>query len=479
MIQPIVLAGGSGTRLWPLSRALLPKQFLKLNSEYSLIQNTILRHQSLECYLPITICNEQHRFVVAEQLREISQLGPIILEPQGRNTAPAIAIAALSCLAKNTDPILLVLASDHVIEETQKYTKVINNSLPLAQQGKLVTFGVVPNHPETGYGYIKKAAPIANECGPAFTVAEFIEKPDSEHAKHYLEQGDYLWNSGMFMFKASRYLEELGKYRTDILESCQQAFMQTQADLDFIRVNQQAFLECPAQSIDYAVMEHTADAVVVPLDANWRDIGSFNSIWESGNKDQHGNVHQGDVLSHNSHNNLVMAENNLVTTVGLDNTIVIQTKDAVLVAAKHQGQSVKEIVAQIRALKRPEADLHRQVFRPWGSYDGVDFGERHQVKHIVVNPKEKLSLQMHHHRAEHWIVVSGIAQVTKDKEIFMLTENESTYIAAGTLHALENPTDEPLHLIEVQTGQYFGEDDIIRFEDKYGRLPCKKSKDNN
>ncbi len=495
MIKPVILAGGSGTRLWPLSRALYPKQFLKITSTQTLIQETVTRLKSLPCDLPLTICNEDHRFIVAEQLRAIDKLGPIILEPVGRNTAPAIALAALSAMSKGQDPILLVLAADHVIENVAEFERVVNRSVALAEQGKLVTFGIVPTHAETGYGYIRAGARVesgklevrklgssklgSGELGSsefesgeleAFAVDSFVEKPDLATAEEYLVSGEYYWNSGMFMFKASRYLAELKTFYPEILTCCDQAMAQTSPDLDFIRVDEQQFIKCPSQSIDYAVMEKTKDSVVVPLDANWNDIGSFAAIWDVLAKDEDNNVERGDVLSHNSHNNLVMAENTLVTTVGIENTIVIQTKDAVLVAAKDKVQDVKHIVEQIRALERPEANLHRQVYRPWGSYDGLDYGVRHQVKHIIVNPGEKLSIQMHHHRAEHWIVVSGAANVTNGKKTFLLTENESTYIPAGTVHALENPGKIAIHLIEVQTGGYLGEDDIIRFEDRYGRV---------
>jgi mannose-1-phosphate guanylyltransferase len=467
MITPIILAGGSGSRLWPLSRKLMPKQFLKIASEHTMIQETFLRLVGLEVSFPLCICNEEHRFIVAEQMREIDSLGKIILEPVGRNTAPAIALAALYLLEQDDDSVMLVLAADHVIENQVEFQNVVRKSVPLAEEGKLVTFGIVPSHAETGYGYIHKG----DSCfDVAFDVSKFVEKPDLETAEKYLSSGEYLWNSGMFMFKASRYIEELAKYNPEILSACKKAIGHTSADIDFIRVVKEEFSLCPDDSIDYAVMEKTDSAVVVPLDANWNDIGSFSAIWDISDKDELGNVHQGDVLSHNSSNNLVIAEQKLVATVGLDNCIVVETKDAILVANKDNVQDVKKIVEQLKSLGRTEADIHRQVYRPWGHYDSIDFGKRDQVKRITVKSGEKLSIQMHHHRAEHWIVVSGTAKVTNGDKIFLLTENQSTYIPAGVVHALENPGVLPLELIEVQSGSYLGEDDIVRFEDRYGRL---------
>ncbi|WNC70368.1 mannose-1-phosphate guanylyltransferase/mannose-6-phosphate isomerase [Thalassotalea nanhaiensis] len=477
MIKPVILAGGSGTRLWPLSRTLYPKQFLKINSEYTLIQDTVNRLSNLPCELPLTICNEDHRFIAAEQLRAIDRLGPILLEPVGKNTAPAIALAALSCISNDEDPILLVLSADHVIENVAEFERVVNNSVALAQEGKLITFGIVPTHAETGYGYIKKGDKRSDSQG--INVDSFVEKPNQATAEQYLNCGEYLWNSGMFMFKASRYIEELKKYRADIYKSCYRAMAATSTDLDFIRIDAEEFGKCPSDSIDYAVMEplcksQGSDSVVVmPLAANWSDIGSFSAIWDVSDKDQNNNVHTGDVLSHHSTNNLIMAENMLVTTVGIENTVVIQTKDAVLVASKGQGQDVKAIVNQLSKLNRSEAEIHRQVYRPWGSFDDLDqgssSGNHHKVKRIMVNPGEKLSMQIHKHRAEHWVVVSGSAKVTNGDDTFLLIENQSTYIPAGVKHSLENPGQELLEIIEVQTGSYLGEDDIVRFEDRYGR----------
>jgi mannose-1-phosphate guanylyltransferase/mannose-6-phosphate isomerase len=473
IMLPIIMSGGSGSRLWPLSRKNLPKQFLKITSGNTMIQETVLRLSGLEVRTPLTICNEEHRFVAAEQLREINALGPIVLEPVGRNTAPAIALAALSELAKDNDPILLVLAADHVIENQAEFQRVVANSVSLAENGKLVTFGIVPRNAETGYGYIRQG----DACGEeVFAIAQFVEKPNLDKAREYLASGNYLWNSGMFMFKASRYIEALGKFSPEILAACQAALTHTSSDLDFIRVDAEAFSACPDDSIDYAVMEPLCSAegsdsaVVVPLNAGWNDIGSFSAIWDLKAKDENGNVHQGDVLSYSSNNNLVIAEQKLVATIGLENCIVIETKDAVLVANKDNIQDVKKIVNQIKIAGRTEADVHRQVYRPWGHYDSIDFGARDQVKRIMVKPGEKLSIQMHHHRAEHWIVVAGTAKVTNGDKTFLLTENQSTYIPAGEIHALENPGVIELELIEVQSGSYLGEDDIVRFEDRYGRV---------
>jgi len=473
MITPVILAGGSGSRLWPLSRKLMPKQFLNISGDNTMIQETILRLNDLDVDKPLCICNEEHRFIVAEQLRKIDSLGSIILEPVGRNTAPAIALAALSLLEKDNDAIMLVLAADHIIENEAEFQNVVSNSVSLAQEGKFVTFGIVPTHAETGYGYIHKGDSYTNI---AFDVSKFVEKPDSITADKYLNSGEYLWNSGMFMFKASRYIEELEKHQPKILNACKKAIDHTFTDMDFIRVDKDEFIQCPDDSIDYAVMEPLCKAegsnsvvVVVPLDASWNDIGSFSAIWDIAEKDDQGNAHKGDVLSYNSSNNLVIAEQKLVATVGLDNCIVIETKDAVLVANKDSVQDVKKIVEKIKSLGRSEADIHRQVYRPWGHYDSIGFGKRDQVKRITVKPGEKLSIQMHHHRAEHWIVVSGTAKVTNGDKTFLVRENESAYIPVGTIHALENPGVIPLELIEVQSGSYLGEDDIVRFEDRYGR----------
>ncbi len=470
MILPVIMAGGSGSRLWPLSRDLMPKQFLKLDGDLTMLQATVRRLRGLNAEAALVICNEDHRFVAAEQLRQIQQLNNnIILEPAGRNTAPAIALAAFAALKKAQDPLLLVLAADHVIADAEAFVQVVLTASQFAQADQLVTFGIVPTAPETGYGYIKRGPVKQMNSAEAFQVAEFVEKPKLDTARCYLESGDYYWNSGMFLFKASRYLAELKQHRPDIYMACEQAMQEVDPDLDFIRVNQQAFLACPSESIDYAVMEKTDAAVVVPLDARWSDVGSWSSLWDISEKNSQGNVHKGDVLSFDSRDNYVFAETALVATVGLQNTVVVQTKDAVLVAAKDKVQDVKAIVQQLKQQGRSEHRIHREVYRPWGKYDSIDQGERYQVKRITVNPGQKLSVQMHHHRAEHWIVVAGTALVTVNGVETLLSENQSVYIPLGAVHALENPGKIPLELIEVQSGTYLGEDDIVRFSDLYGR----------
>lgn len=470
MILPVIMAGGSGSRLWPLSRDLMPKQFLKLDGELTMLQATVRRLQGLNAEAALVICNEDHRFVAAEQLRQIQQLNNnIILEPAGRNTAPAIALAAFAALKKAQDPLLLVLAADHVIADAEAFVQAVLTASQFAQADQLVTFGIVPVAPETGYGYIKRGPVKQMNSAEAFQVAEFVEKPKLDTARCYLESGDYYWNSGMFLFKASRYLAELKQHRPDIYMACEQAMQEVDPDLDFIRVNQQAFLACPSESIDYAVMEKTDAAVVVPLDARWSDVGSWSSLWDISEKNSQGNVHKGDVLSFDSRDNYVFAETALVATVGLQNTVVVQTKDAVLVAAKDKVQDVKAIVQQLKQQGRSEHRIHREVYRPWGKYDSIDQGERYQVKRITVNPGQKLSVQMHHHRAEHWIVVAGTALVTVNGVETLLSENQSVYIPLGAVHALENPGKILLELIEVQSGTYLGEDDIVRFSDLYGR----------
>ena len=465
--MPVIMAGGSGTRLWPLSRELFPKQFLALAGEDSMLQATIQRLHGLPVSAPLVICNEAHRFLAAEQLRQLGALSHnILLEPAARNTAPAVALAALQATRDGHDPLLLILAADHLIGDIAAFQAAVRAALPLAESGHLVTFGIVPTAPETGYGYVRRGPSLD---GAGFRVAAFVEKPALPVAEQYLASGEYLWNSGMFCFRASRYLEELGKYRPDILAVCLAAFSEPQTDLNFLRVDAASFMDCPADSIDYAVMEKTNAAVVVPMDAGWSDVGAFAALWEVLPKDDNGNVHRGDVLSHDSNNNLVMAENTLVATVGLHDVVIVQTKDAVMVAPRSRVQEVKQIVEQLKASGRTEHQLHRQVYRPWGHYDSVDAGGRYQVKRITVSPGAKLSVQMHHHRAEHWIVVSGTAHVTLDGQDHLLTENQSIYLPLGAVHALENPGKIPLELIEVQVGSYLGEDDIVRFEDRYGR----------
>jgi len=461
------MAGGTGSRLWPMSRDLMPKQFLKLNGEDTMLQATVKRLQNLDAAAPLVICNEEHRFIAAEQLRQVKQLDHnIILEPVGRNTAPAIALAAMAAVIKDHDPLLLVLAADHMILNIEAFELAVSKAQQLAKQDKLVTFGIVPTHAETGYGYIC----CGEATGDAFTVRRFVEKPDASTAEQYFASGDYYWNSGMFMFKASRYLAELKQYRPDIYAACELAMAEVNPDLDFIRVNKEAFVACPDDSVDYAVMEKTSAAVVVPLDAGWSDVGSWSSLWDISCKDVDGNVCSGDVLNVGSQNNYVYAETGLVATVGLQDVVVVQTKDAVLVAAKDKVQDIKTVVQRLKAAGRTEHRIHREVYRPWGKYDSIDNGERYQVKRITVKPGEKLSIQMHHHRAEHWIVVSGTANVTVDGKERLLSENQSVYIPLGAVHALENPGKIPLELIEVQSGSYLGEDDIVRFSDRYGRV---------
>ena len=460
------MCGGSGTRLWPLSRALFPKQFLPLVNDTSMLQDTLLRLPD-NCSVPMFICNEEHRFLVAEQVRQLSQSqGTILLEPEGRNTAPAVALAAINALATDQDALLLVLAADHVIQNTDAFHQAVAQATIAAEQDKLVTFGIVPTHAETGYGYIKKGTEQATNT---FDVAQFVEKPNQEVADEYLASGDYLWNSGMFLFKASRYLEELGKYRPDILAHCQQAMADVEHDLDFLRPSKVDFLACASESIDYAVMEKTDSAVIIPLDAGWSDVGSYSALWEVCQQDENKNVLKGDVIAQTTTNSYIHSQHKLIATVGVDNLVIIETHDAVLVANKDKVQEVKQIVEQLKKEQRAEAVLHREVYRPWGKYDSVDSGERFQVKRITVKPGAKLSVQMHHHRAEHWIIVSGTAKVTIDENTVLLSENQSAYIPIGAVHALENPGKLPLEMIEVQSGSYLGEDDIVRFEDRYGR----------
>ena len=467
MILPVIMAGGSGSRLWPISRSSYPKQFLKLNGEGTMLQETVFRLNGTDIASPLIICNEEHRFLAAEQLRQIKQLnGNILLEPVGRNTAPAIALAAFWALKQGNDPVLMVLAADHIIQDQLAFQTAVARAAIHAEQDQLVTFGIVPTAPETGYGYIQRG-PARDD---AFKVTRFVEKPTIELAQQYLDSSDFYWNSGMFMFRASRYLAELKRYRTDIYEACEKAMSDISVDGDFIRVSTDAFMSCPEDSIDYAVMEKTDDAIVVPLNAGWSDVGSWRSLWDVSDRDEQGNVHRGDVLSENSHNNYVFAETGLVATVGIDNVIVVQTKDAVLVANLDQVQKVKDIVASLKAADRSEYKLHREVYRPWGKYDSVDIGDRYQVKRITVKAGEKLSIQMHHHRAEHWVVVSGSANITINDKTSLVTENQSVYIPVGAVHSLENPGKISLELIEVQVGPYLGEDDIVRFEDRYGRV---------
>lgn len=471
MIIPVILSGGAGTRLWPLSRELYPKQLLPLVGERTLLQETLCRLDgTADLGAPLVVCNENHRFMVAEQLRSVGQApAAIILEPVGRNTAPAVAVAALQALAAGDDPLLLVLPADHVIREAAALRAAVATAATEAETGRLVTFGIVPTAPETGYGYIRAGAPLNEAPGGACVVAAFVEKPDLATARTYVDSGDYYWNSGMFLFRASVYLQQLERFVPEMLVRCREALAAAVTDLDFIRLGAEAFAACPGNSIDYAVMEKTDAAAVIPLDAGWSDVGSWSALWEVGEKDPAGNVLRGDVLTQDVSNCYLHAGNRMIAAVGLDNFVVVETADAVLVAAKDRVQDVKEIVAQLKQQGREEALLHRRVNRPWGTYECIGSAPRYQVKKIVVSPGATLSLQLHHHRAEHWIVVKGTARVTRGEEIFVISENQSTYIPLGIVHRLENPGRIPLELIEVQSGSYLGEDDIERFEDTYGR----------
>ena len=473
-IKPVILSGGSGTRLWPLSRQLYPKQLLPLVGDKTLLQDTIIR---LENFPNISdsisvICNDDHRFLVAEQLREINvKADALILEPVGRNTAPALTLAALANKDAGHDDVLLVMPADHVIQDTNTFQQILTEGSKLAEQGMLVTFGIVPTKPETGYGYIKQGTAIDEQ---SFIISQFVEKPDSETAQSYLDSGDFLWNSGMFMMKSSIWLKQIGQHAPDILTSCEQAYSKGQKELDFYRIDDEAFTACRSDSIDYAVAEKMVSdpktkAAVVRLDAGWSDVGAWAELWNLGDKDASGNVTQGDVVAIDSEDSMLISQQRLIAAVGLKDTVVVETADAILVAHRDQVQNVKQVVEWIKSEGRDEHLSHRCVYRPWGHFDSIDVGERYQVKRITVNPGAILSLQMHHHRAEHWIVVSGTAQVTRGDETFMVTENQSTYIPLGTKHRLENTGSIPLEMIEVQSGSYLGEDDIIRFEDVYGR----------
>jgi len=469
MLVPVILSGGSGSRLWPLSREHYPKQLLSLASGHTMLQETITRLEGLmDQSAPLVICNEKHRFLVAEQLQNIGVTPTtIMLEPVGRNTAPAAAVAAFHALSQDEEAVLLILPSDHVIANPPIFHKAVKMGMDLAQTGYLVTFGVVPKKPETGYGYIKTAQVINNSS--AFLVEQFVEKPNAELAQTYVDSGNYYWNSGMFLFKASKYLEELEKFDAKIFEASKQAFEKAEKDLDFLRLNKESFETCPKNSIDYSVMEHTRSAAIIPLDAGWSDVGSWSSLWEITEKDHNGNATVGDVLTDNVWNSYLHAERRMLVAIGVEDLVVVETTDAVLVAHKDAAQDVKEIFTRLKTQGRDEADFHQKVNRPWGSYEGLSDAERFQVKHIVVKPGHSLSLQMHYHRSEHWIVVKGSAEITCGDKTFLLTENQSTYIPLGTQHRLKNPGKLPLELIEVQSGSYLGEDDIVRFDDVYGR----------
>ncbi len=464
---PVILSGGAGTRLWPLSREMYPKQLLALTGKRTMLQDTVTRLTGIAgAAPPIVVCNESHRFTVAEQIRALGVAScAILLEPAGRNTAPAVALAALKALQVDPDATLVVAPADHVIRDARVFQAAAEVAARLAQNGKLVTFGIVAHAPETGYGYIRRG----KGEGPAYPVAQFIEKPPLEMATEFVASGDYFWNSGMFVFKAERYVAELALLAPDILEASRAAFKAAKSDLDFVRIDPAEFGKCRSVSIDYAVMEKTQDALVLPLDAGWSDVGSWSSLFDALPADEEGNVLQGDVLVHDTHDCYVHSTSRLVAAVGMDDHIIVETKDAILVAPKHRVQDVKDLVAKIKQSGRSESALHREVFRPWGSYDSIDNGERFQVKRLSVKPGGVLSLQMHHHRAEHWIVVQGTARITCNDKTFLLSENESTYIPIGATHRIENPGKVPLHIVEVQSGSYLGEDDIVRFEDNYGR----------
>lgn len=466
MIIPVILSGGSGTRLWPLSRSLFPKQFINLTNETSSFQDTILRlpKNMLE---PLIICNEQHRFIVAEQLRQIeSKNQGIILEPIAKNTAPAIALAAMKLLNDNQDPILLILSADHVIKNEKKFHKAIMIAQEIAEQDKLVALGIKPTRPETGYGYIEIDNSNNNQY---YNINCFTEKPNQEDANNYLNSGNYYWNSGIFMFKASVYLRELKKFEPKIYSACKHSSDTFLIDSDFIRIDNHEFIKCPEMSIDYAVMEKTNDAVVVPFDGNWSDIGSWEALWDIKTKDSNNNVTDGDVILNKVSDSYIHSSNRLVSVIGLSDIIVIDTQDALLVSNKKSSQDIKNIVNKLKNEKRSEVDNNRKVYRPWGYFDSIDFGKGFQVKRIFVNPGAKLSLQKHQKRAEHWVVVKGIALITCGAKSFKLSENQSTYIPKGEVHRLENFQKTPLEIIEIQTGDYLGEDDIIRLDDIYQR----------
>ena len=467
---PVILSGGAGSRLWPASREFYPKPMLPMFGERTLLQDTATRLDSIDSLQsPLFVCNEGHRFLVAEQVRELGKdTEAILLEPEGRNTAPALTLAALYLNEKDPEALMVVMPADHVIPDPVAFANAVERGAVLANQGYLVTFGIVADKPETGYGYINRGDEI-DDSG-CYNVARFVEKPDADTAKTYVDAGDYYWNSGIFVMRADHWLKEIGKHQVDILAACRVAMEQGKRDADFMRVDKDAFLASPSDSIDYAVMEKTDRAVVVPLETRWSDVGSWSSIWEVSEQDEDGNVSRGDVLTHETRNSLLMADKRCIAAVGLVDMIVVETADAILVADKNRCQDVKAIVSKLRESDREEYRFHSRVYRPWGDYEGIDDGSRYQVKRLTVKPGAQLSLQMHHHRAEHWIVVTGTAKVTRGEEVFILSENESTYIPLGTTHRLENPGTIPLEIIEVQSGSYLGEDDIVRFEDVYNRV---------
>lgn len=484
-LQPVILSGGSGTRLWPLSREAYPKQFLPLTGEHTMLQQTVRRMDGLPqehprlgvgVLDPLVVCNEAHRFLVAEQFRGLQRpAAGILLEPMGRNTAPALTLAALHACRGDADPVLLVMPADHTIADEAAFRGVVARAHALAEDGAVITFGIVPDKPETGYGYIHRGSAL-EDGQEAFVLSGFREKPDLDTAQQYIDSGDYYWNSGIFMMRARVWLELIERFRPDVAAGSRSAFEQGRADGDFYRLDEAAFQECPSDSIDYAVMERIAGAdvgdtraLVLPLSVGWSDVGAWSALWEVRDQDEMGNVMDGDAFVHDSHNNLLISENRMLAVVGVDNLIVVDTPDAVLVADKNRAQDVKSVTNYLKSVQRSEFRHHRRMHRPWGDFEPIDAGERYQVKRLTVNPGETLSLQMHHHRAEHWIVVSGTAKVTNGDQVILLSENQSTYIPLGVKHRLENPGTIPLEIIEVQSGSYLGEDDIVRFEDVYNR----------
>ncbi|TGE87173.1 mannose-1-phosphate guanylyltransferase/mannose-6-phosphate isomerase [Escherichia coli] len=470
MLLPVIMAGGTGSRLWPMSRELYPKQFLRLYGQRSMLQETVLRLDDVDAREPVVICNQEHRFLVAEQLRQINKLSHnIILEPVGRNTAPAIALATLSAIENGDDPILLVLAADHIINNKLAFHQAIKSAFKFALQGRLVTFGIVPTGPETGYGYIHRGQEETLDEQIAYQVSRFVEKPNKETAESYIASGEYYWNSGMFMFRAKKYLEELEKFRPDILDACKAAIQGCEESDEFIKVDRDLFIACPDESVDYAVMEKTTDAVVVGLDADWSDVGSWSALWEVSPKDDKGNVLTGDTFLHNANNCYINTDEKIIAAIGVDDLVIINTKDAVLVVNKDQVQDVKKVVEYLKANHRSEYKRHREIYRPWGRCDVVVQTERFNVNRITVKPGAAFSMQMHHHRTEHWVILSGTGEVTIKDQKFLLTENQSTFIPIGAQHRLENPGKIPLELLEIQSGSYLGDDDIIRIKDQYGR----------
>ena len=466
-IVPVLLCGGVGSRLWPVSRQGRPKQYLNLIGEDSMLQQTLTRLEGLDQAPPIIVCNEEHRFLVAEQTRQIGiESATIILEPEGKNTAPAIALAALVASVTNPDSALLVLPADHHIGRPEQLRAAVKEALAAAVHTKLVTFGLVPTRAETGYGYIKRGETLS---GNVAVLDQFVEKPNEVTAKGYLDSGEYVWNSGMFLFKSGHFLDALSEFQPTIAAACRAAMANSERDMNFVRPDSKAFANCPSESIDYAVMEHTKDGVVVSLDCDWSDIGAWSALWDTGGKDGEGNVTHGDVVLDNTHNSYVRSQSRLVTTSGVNDLVVVETADAVMVADRHSVQDVKHIVSMLKSQQRSEADAHHRVFRPWGFYESLIVGDGFQVKRIVVNPGQQLSLQMHHHRAEHWVVVRGTAEVINGDQTMTLVKDQSTFVPVGAQHRLSNPGAVPLELIEVQTGSYFGEDDIVRFDDDYGR----------